>query len=64
MDDNEEFYVNEINTFPGMTFSSLTADLWKATDNVEYYQLIDWLIEYRIEQEKIESSIRSTRKND
>ena len=45
MDDNHDFFVNEINTFPGMTPSSLSADLWKATDNTSFETLLDELIQ-------------------
>lgn len=50
MNDNHEFFVNEINTFPGMTPSSLSADLWKATDGTSYSQLLDIIINYAIER--------------
>ncbi len=50
MDEDYNFYVNEINTFPGMTLSSLSPDLWTATDGMSYQQLLDKLIEYAIER--------------
>lgn len=45
MDNNNNLYVNEINTFPGMTPSSLSADLWEATDNTSFTELLDELID-------------------
>lgn len=56
MAEDESFYVNEINTFPGMTNSSLSADLWKATDGRSYSDILDELIELAIkkfDQEKL-----------
>ncbi len=61
MDDEENFYVNEVNTFPGMTQSSLTADLWKATNNTPYSKLIDNLIEFAIERYEKLKNIKLTR---
>lgn len=55
MDQDEHFFVNEINTFPGMTFSSLSADLWKATDGTTYSEILDELIDLakeKFDQEK------------
>lgn len=40
-----DILVNEINSFPGMTPSSLSADLWQATDGTSLAQMIDGLIE-------------------
>ncbi|EHR35731.1 D-alanine--D-alanine ligase family protein [Helcococcus kunzii] len=45
MDENHDFFVNEINTFPGMTPSSLSADLWEATDGTSFETLLDELIQ-------------------
>lgn len=58
MDENENFFVNEINTFPGMTFSSLSADLWKATDGTSYSQILDELIDLCIEKFKQEKTLK------
>ena len=44
------FYVNEINTFPGMTPTSLSPGLWKATDGINYGQVLDRIISYAIER--------------
>lgn len=49
MDRNGNFFVNEINTMPGMTLTSLYAKLWTATDGTSYPQLLDKLIELAIE---------------
>lgn len=58
MDKNENFFVNEINTFPGMTFSSLTADLWKATDKTTYSEILDELISLAIEKFEQEKTLK------
>lgn len=50
MDENHNFFVNEINTFPGMTPSSLSADLWKVTDGTTYSEFLDKLITYALER--------------
>lgn len=50
MDENYNFFVNEINTFPGMTKTSLSPDLWYKTDGTTYSELLDKLIEYTIER--------------
>lgn len=46
MDKDYNFFVNEINTFPGMTPTSLSAALWKVTDNTTYPEFLDRLINY------------------
>lgn len=50
MDENSNFFVNEINSFPGMTPSSLSADLWNATDGTTYEELLDELIDLAIKR--------------
>lgn len=50
MDDEHNFFVNEINTFPGMTPSSLSPELWEKTDGTTYSQLLDILINLAIER--------------
>lgn len=52
MGNNHDFYINEINTFPGMTPTSLSADLWKATNGINYSEFLDKIIEYAIERYK------------
>lgn len=50
MDENDEFFVNEINTFPGMTPTSLSAGLWEVTDGTTYAQFLDRIIAYALER--------------
>ncbi|MDO4778122.1 MAG: D-alanine--D-alanine ligase [Tissierellia bacterium] len=50
MDKDNNFFVNEINSFPGMTFSSLSAELWQATDGTTYSDMLDILINLCIER--------------
>lgn len=47
-DENFNFFVNEINTFPGMTPTSLAGPLWEVTDGTTYPEFLDKLIEYAI----------------
>lgn len=50
-----DFFLNEINTYPGMTKTSLFAELWQVTDNTSFTQLLDKLISFaedKFEQEK------------
>lgn len=47
--DKDEFFVNEINTMPGFTNSSMTPALWEKTDGTSYSELIEKLIEYAFE---------------
>ncbi|MDO5026534.1 MAG: D-alanine--D-alanine ligase family protein [Tissierellia bacterium] len=58
MDEDDNFYVNEINTFPGMTQSSLSADLWKATDGTTYSEILDELIQLAIEKFDQEKTLK------
>lgn len=50
MGNDGNFYVNEINTFPGMTPTSLSAGLWKATDGTDYTRFLDRIISYATER--------------
>lgn len=50
MDKDYNFFVNEINTFPGMTPTSLSPALWKVTDNTTYPEFLDKLINYANER--------------
>ncbi|MDO5717631.1 MAG: D-alanine--D-alanine ligase family protein [Tissierellia bacterium] len=52
-DSDKKMLVNEINTFPGMTKSSLAPILWEPTDGTTYGQLIERLIEYALDEYKI-----------
>lgn len=49
-DGDRRFLVNEINTFPGMTTSSLTSRLWNVTDATTFPELLDWLIDLAQEE--------------
>lgn len=46
MDQDEHFFVNEVNTLPGMTPSSLAAKLWEATDHLSFRAYLDRLIHF------------------
>ncbi|WP_409482466.1 D-alanine--D-alanine ligase [Helcococcus ovis] len=52
MDENHDFYVNEINSFPGMTPTSLSAGLWEVTDGTTYSEFLDILINLALEESK------------
>lgn len=43
--DDNQIYVNEVNTMPGFTSVSMTPVLWGATDGTTYPQLIERLID-------------------
>ncbi len=61
LDQEGNFFVNEINTFPGMTFSSLSAGLWEATDGTSFSQLIDKLIDLAIDKEEKNNTLVKVR---
>lgn len=48
--DNNEIFVNEINTMPGFTAVSMTPVLWKATDGTTYGELVERLIRLGLER--------------
>jgi D-alanine-D-alanine ligase len=48
--DNNEIFVNEINTMPGFTAVSMTPVLWKATDGTTYGELVERLIQLGLER--------------
>ncbi|MDO4594056.1 MAG: D-alanine--D-alanine ligase family protein [Tissierellia bacterium] len=48
-----EFYVNEINTFPGLTPSSFYARLWEVTENMSFSEVLDRLIELGFEKYEV-----------
>lgn len=50
MDDNYNFFVNEINTYPGMTPTSLSAGLWEVTNGTSYSGFLDMIINAAIER--------------
>lgn len=59
--DDNEIFVNEINTMPGFTALSMSPALWKATDGTTYSELIEKLIELGFERYKQKKQIRRTR---
>ena len=44
VDKHENFYVNEINTIPGMSDSSMTPQIWEPTDGTTFPQFLEKLI--------------------
>ncbi|GIP33301.1 D-alanine--D-alanine ligase [Paenibacillus sp. J2TS4] len=48
--DEDEIYINEVNTLPGFTKISMFPALWAKTDGTTYGQLIDKLIELALER--------------
>lgn len=57
MDEEEKFYINEINTFPGMTPSSLAPKLWTALTDMTFAQYLDRIIESAEESNAARASI-------
>ncbi|MBU5438785.1 D-alanine--D-alanine ligase [Tissierella sp. MSJ-40] len=55
--EDNKFYVNEVNTMPGFTKSSMTPALWEKTDGTTYPQLIEKLIELAFERYEQKKSI-------
>ena len=45
MDKNENFFVNEINTLPGMTETSLAPKLWVQLTDMTFSKYLDIIIE-------------------
>lgn len=50
MDKDFNFFINEINTFPGMTPTSLSASLWEVTNSTTYSEFLDIIINYAVER--------------
>lgn len=48
--DDNEIFVNEVNTMPGFTAVSMTPVLWGATDGTSYAELIERLISLALER--------------
>ncbi|MCI5839194.1 MAG: D-alanine--D-alanine ligase family protein [Peptoniphilaceae bacterium] len=46
--ESHEFFINEINTFPGLTPSSFFARLWEKTYDVNFEKFLDELIEEKL----------------
>lgn len=59
--DNNEIFVNEVNTMPGFTALSMTPVLWKSTDNTSYAELIEILIGLALERYEQKKSIVNSR---
>ncbi len=57
--ENGEVYVNEINTIPGFTKTSMYPKLWVAS-GLSYTKLLDHLIELAIERHQKESTLKTT----
>ncbi|WP_353096989.1 D-alanine--D-alanine ligase [Tissierella praeacuta] len=59
--DENEIFVNEVNTMPGFTAVSMTPVLWGATDGTTYEQLIERLIELSLERYEQKKAIVNMR---
>jgi D-alanine-D-alanine ligase len=59
--DDNEIFVNEVNTMPGFTVLSMTPVLWKATNNTNYAELVEILIELALERFEQKQSILNLR---
>ena len=59
--DDNEIFVNEVNTMPGFTVLSMTPVLWKATNNTSYAELVEILIELALERFEQKQSILNLR---
>lgn len=59
--DNDEIFINEINTMPGFTALSMSPALWKATDGTTYSELIEKLLELGFERYQQKKSLLRTR---
>ena len=59
---DKKLFVNEINTFPGMTDLSMTPKLWKVTDGTTYPMLLEKLIDLALENYKMKKGLLKTKK--
>lgn len=59
---DKKLFVNEINTFPGMTDLSMTPKLWKVTDGTTYPMLLEKLINLALENYKMKKGLLKTKK--
>ena len=59
--DDNEIFVNEVNTMPGFTSVSMTPVLWGATDGTTYEELIEILIQLALERYEEKKQILRTR---
>lgn len=57
--DNNQLYVNEINTIPGFTRISMYPKLWEAS-GITYSELIDRLIQLALDRYKIEQNLKTS----
>lgn len=57
--DNNDIYINELNTIPGFTKISMYPKLWEAS-GIGYSELIDKLIGYAIERHKRDKALETT----
>lgn len=55
--DENEVYLNEVNTFPGFTMNSMFPALWNRTNGMSYAELINRLIRHAWEQHARKQSI-------
>jgi D-alanine-D-alanine ligase len=56
---NNQLYLNEINTIPGFTQISMYPKLWEAT-GVSYAQLLDELIQLAIERHRRKNNLKTS----
>lgn len=56
--DDGQFLVNELNTIPGFTNSSMFPKLWEAS-GIGYKQLVDKLIELALERHESERKLKT-----
>lgn len=59
--DENEIFINEVNTMPGFTVLSMAPPLWIKTNGTSYEQLIEMLIELGFERYKEKSKILNRR---
>lgn len=57
--ENNEVYINEINTIPGFTAISMYPKLWEAS-GLSYTELIDRLIQLALDEHKEKSALKTT----
>lgn len=57
--DNDEIYINEVNTMPGFTPVSMYPLLWKAS-GLEYSQLIEKLVQLAVERHEEKQRVKHT----
>ncbi|WP_071705899.1 D-alanine--D-alanine ligase family protein [Murdochiella vaginalis] len=58
--DDGKLYLNEINTFPGMTPSSLAPKLWTALTEMTFRDYLDELIAYALESEAAQNTVETS----